>query len=273
MTRRRGVAAAIATAAVLLLGACEIEPSGVDPEVREVVTDAGDARAPAATAADTRGTTTAPSPGSPSTVRPTSTTRPVAPSGGNAAGTAATVTRIVDGDTLVVVVGGGATETVRVAGIDTPERGDCGYGEATRHLSSLTLGRNVVLTRADSDDRDRYGRLIRYIDVDGVDAGLAQITGGFAIARYDSRDGYGWHPREDDYIAADNATAHMCPGFGSTSGRGVTGTTATSSTNAAGEVYYANCAAARAAGAAPIRQGQPGYRTALDGDRDGVACE
>lgn len=40
-----------------------------------------------------------------------------------------------------------------------------------------------------------------------------------------------------------------------------------------GEVYYANCTAARAAGAAPIRAGQPGYRTALDGDKDGIACE
>jgi hypothetical protein len=40
-----------------------------------------------------------------------------------------------------------------------------------------------------------------------------------------------------------------------------------------GDVYYANCTAARAAGAAPIYSGQPGYRTALDGDKDGVACE
>jgi hypothetical protein len=38
-------------------------------------------------------------------------------------------------------------------------------------------------------------------------------------------------------------------------------------------VYYANCAAARAAGAAPLRAGQPGYREKMDGDRDGVACE
>ena len=40
-----------------------------------------------------------------------------------------------------------------------------------------------------------------------------------------------------------------------------------------GSVYYANCTAARAAGAAPIYAGQPGYRSALDGDKDGVACE
>jgi hypothetical protein len=38
-------------------------------------------------------------------------------------------------------------------------------------------------------------------------------------------------------------------------------------------VYYPNCAAARAAGAAPINEGQPGYRAELDGDDDGIACE
>ena len=38
-------------------------------------------------------------------------------------------------------------------------------------------------------------------------------------------------------------------------------------------VYYANCTAAKAAGAAPLYAGQPGYRPALDRDSDGVACE
>lgn len=38
-------------------------------------------------------------------------------------------------------------------------------------------------------------------------------------------------------------------------------------------VYYRNCDAARAAGAAPIYRGQPGYRVGLDRDSDGVACE
>ncbi|SFR22227.1 Excalibur calcium-binding domain-containing protein [Lentzea waywayandensis] len=37
--------------------------------------------------------------------------------------------------------------------------------------------------------------------------------------------------------------------------------------------YYANCAAAKAAGAAPLYRGQPGYRAGLDGDGDGKACE
>ena len=37
--------------------------------------------------------------------------------------------------------------------------------------------------------------------------------------------------------------------------------------------YYANCTAARAAGAAPIYAGQPGYGTHLDRDRDGIGCD
>jgi len=38
-------------------------------------------------------------------------------------------------------------------------------------------------------------------------------------------------------------------------------------------VFYQNCAAARAAGAAPIMAGQPGYSRKLDRDGDGIACE
>ncbi|MEU3467648.1 excalibur calcium-binding domain-containing protein [Streptomyces sp. NPDC006687] len=38
-------------------------------------------------------------------------------------------------------------------------------------------------------------------------------------------------------------------------------------------VYYKNCDAAKAAGAAPIQRGQPGYREALDRDKDGIACD
>jgi hypothetical protein len=39
------------------------------------------------------------------------------------------------------------------------------------------------------------------------------------------------------------------------------------------EPYYANCDAVRAAGAAPIHPGDPGWRQAFDRDKDGVGCE
>lgn len=38
-------------------------------------------------------------------------------------------------------------------------------------------------------------------------------------------------------------------------------------------VNFRNCAEARAAGVTPLRRGDPGYRSGLDGDSDGVACE
>lgn len=38
-------------------------------------------------------------------------------------------------------------------------------------------------------------------------------------------------------------------------------------------VYYANCSEVKAAGAAPIYRGDPGYSSKLDRDNDGVACE
>lgn len=50
----------------------------------------------------------------------------------------------------------------------------------------------------------------------------------------------------------------------SSSGSGSSGTS---------DVYYSNCSAARAAGAAPVYVGEPGYGTHLDRDRDGVGCE
>jgi hypothetical protein len=51
-------------------------------------------------------------------------------------------------------------------------------------------------------------------------------------------------------------------------------TTATSPAPTTGaSVYYPNCKAACAAGVAPIYRGQPGYRSGLDRDGDGIACE
>jgi hypothetical protein len=37
--------------------------------------------------------------------------------------------------------------------------------------------------------------------------------------------------------------------------------------------YFANCKEAWSAGVAPMFRGQPGYRSGLDGDDDGIACE
>jgi hypothetical protein len=41
----------------------------------------------------------------------------------------------------------------------------------------------------------------------------------------------------------------------------------------AGARPFRNCAEARAAGAAPVRRGDPGYGSHLDRDNDGIGCE
>lgn len=176
-----------------------------------------------------------------------------------------TVVNVVDGDTLDVQRGN-EFERVRVIGIDTPERGDCGFGDASSALSQIVLGSDVELTPGAVDDRDRYGRLLRYVDVGGRDAGLALVEAGLAIARYDSRDGYGAHPREAAYVSADAATpSSVC---GEDPGAPI----AVVPPPAAGEAF-ANCSEARAAGAAPLNRGDSGYGSHLDGDNDGVGCE
>lgn len=117
------------------------------------------------------------------------------------------VTRVIDGDTIEL----GNGSDVRVVGIDTPEVGQCGYDAATNNMARLVLNKQVRLTMSD-EDTDHYGRWLRYVNVGPVDAGLQQIRQGFAIARYDSRDGYGFHVREPRYIAADRGSKRVpCP--------------------------------------------------------------
>lgn len=60
-----------------------------------------------------------------------------------------------------------------------------------------------------------------------------------------------------------------CPEFATTA----SSPTPTPVQQAPTSAYYPNCAAARAAGAAPIYRGEPGYSSKLDRDGDGVACE
>ena len=104
--------------------------------------------------------------------------RPAARSGD---GRDATVVDVIDGDTLEVRVGG-ATERVRLIGINTPESGECFADEATEALADLVAGREVRLVR-DTSGRDQYDRLLAYVEVDGEHVNAALVRGGYAIAR------------------------------------------------------------------------------------------
>ncbi|WP_062522217.1 thermonuclease family protein [Demequina silvatica] len=128
----------------------------------------------------------------------------------HAATTVTTVKRVaevIDGDTVRLANGA----RVRLIGFDTPERGQCGYTSATAKLTRMVEGKKVtVINPASVKDRDAYGRALRTIKVGTTDVGAAQIRSGYANARYDSVDGYQWHPRQKTYRALDRQTAHKC---------------------------------------------------------------
>jgi len=187
-----------------------------------------------------------------------------------------TVTSVVDGDTVDLSDG----ETVRLIGIDAPEDGTCGADEATARLSDLVLGQEITLDNPEMvEDRDKYDRLLAYIVVDGTDAGTVLLSEGLAMPRYNSTDGYGEHPREAEYaeVAAPLITCEPEPVEEEPAAEPVEPEPVQSEPVAEPEpqpvVSYANCDAVRAAGAAPIRAGDPGWDTKFDRDGDGVGCE
>lgn len=202
-----------------------------------------------------------------STTAPPSTASSLAPAA-VAAAPGLRVTNVIDGDTLDVSDG----SRIRLIGIDSPERGQCGFGQARDALGAMVAGRTVNLVPGAQSDADRYGRLLRYVEVEGGDVNLAMIQQGHAIARFDGLDGYGRHPRQDQYRATDAVTPLWggCPNFFSSPPPPATTPTLAP---AGREVYFRNCREAWSAGAAPIYRGQPGYRSALDRDNDGIACE
>ena len=84
----------------------------------------------------------------------------------------ARVVRAVDGDTLVVAFADGHTDTIRVLGVDTPETHDprkpvqCFGPEAAAYTARRLTGR-VVRLESDVETRDRYGRRLAYVYLDG----------------------------------------------------------------------------------------------------------
>lgn len=97
-----------------------------------------------------------------------------------------TVTHIVDGDTIDVKSMYGKKERIRLIGIDTPETVDprtkvmCYGPEASAHMKELLSGKTVTLEAKPDEDRDSYGRLLRYVFFDELDIGAQMIEEGYA---------------------------------------------------------------------------------------------
>jgi micrococcal nuclease len=102
----------------------------------------------------------------------------------------AVVVRVVDGDTVVVAVGG-VEESVRLIGIDTPESvardrpDECFGAEAAERLAELLPPGTVVRLTRDVEPRDVYDRLLAYLqrEPDGLFVNVAQVGDGYAVAK------------------------------------------------------------------------------------------
>ncbi len=92
------------------------------------------------------------------------------------------VVKITDGDTVYVLDANYQHHKIRLAGIDAPERKQA-YGLASRkHLASIVAGKQVTI---EYNKRDRYGRIVGKVLLDGIDVCLEQVKAGFA-----------WHYKE-----------------------------------------------------------------------------
>jgi len=92
--------------------------------------------------------------------------------GRTAANLPATIVRVIDGDTVIARLDSGAVEKIRLLGVDTPEVVDprkpvqC-FGHAASDFTKTQLtGRRVAL-ELDAEQRDKYGRLLAYVILDG----------------------------------------------------------------------------------------------------------
>jgi len=92
------------------------------------------------------------------------------------------VLRLIDGDTFVT----SGDQSVRLFGVDTPERGEGCYREATARLRELAGGE--VRVELGPRSQDRYGRLLYYVYTQGGDS-IDEILVSEGLAKAWTRDG------------------------------------------------------------------------------------
>jgi endonuclease YncB( thermonuclease family) len=87
------------------------------------------------------------------------------------------VVAVADGDTVTVLDADKVQHKIRLAGIDAPEKKQDFGQRSKQSLSDLVFSKTVAV---ETDKKDRYGREIGKVLVNGVDANLEQVQRGFA---------------------------------------------------------------------------------------------
>ncbi|MBI2579057.1 MAG: thermonuclease family protein [Candidatus Aenigmarchaeota archaeon] len=86
------------------------------------------------------------------------------------------VTRVIDGDTIA------AGETrIRLVLVDTPEKNEKGYEEATEFTKSLCLNKNAIIDQDDLQYYDDYGRMLAVVYCNGTNVNDAILEGKYGV--------------------------------------------------------------------------------------------
>ena len=95
------------------------------------------------------------------------------------------ITKVIDGDTVIIEDG----QSVRLLGIDADEKNYPCYDEAKVALENLVLSRRVTL-ESEREEKDKYGRLLRWIWLNDTLVNFEMVKLGLAVARFDSDSKY-----------------------------------------------------------------------------------
>lgn len=87
------------------------------------------------------------------------------------------VVRIADGDTITVLDAANAQHKVRLQGIDAPERGQPFGTKAREGLAAMVMGKAVTVH---DDGKDKYGRTLGRIEIEGRDVNRQMVADGLA---------------------------------------------------------------------------------------------
>ncbi|SFD61495.1 micrococcal nuclease [Bacillus sp. 491mf] len=222
----------------------------------------------------------------------------------------ATVMKNIDGDTLKVKLENGKEETVRFLLVDTPETKHPRLGvqpfgpEASAFTKKYASEGKKVQLELDVSDREKYGRLLVYVWVDGqmlnrllVEQGLARVAyiyapntkyvdylrefqtkaqankkGIWSVENYATDNGF------EKSKVAKPATPAPAPKQAQpepkTEPEQKQQVQQQPNNNLPqGEYHFSSCKEAKAAGFSNIPKGHPAYSSKLDRDGDGIACD
>ncbi len=87
------------------------------------------------------------------------------------------VVGVRDGDTIELLDAARERHVIRLAHIDTPEKAQPYGGKAKQFVSSLVYGKTVTI---EVTDRDRYGRLVGVVYLEGANVNLRIVENGYA---------------------------------------------------------------------------------------------